>query len=230
MGFFENRRYRGAIKELHRHEAAQRQLFDEAEFSEIPTKGLLAIVVSAGLLAQDRGLPIEERNRLQDGYQEQRLRKADKIKQVSDQTGAHASAEILEEPNKDTVLDYLACRTVSSMVFIGPGTATHAQINAWGQEIDWRDAAKNTDHLKMGYFNQFMYGEEPIKGKLCIPLGTFVVSNPFNVMVSVNPSGEERDDIDRLSVMPTLGLGQSVTSQIVDYSERLKTRIEFKDQ
>jgi hypothetical protein len=221
MGILENRRFRRDVKQLEQFEQKWQELDDAHEYSELPHTGLLAIVVSSGLTAQQRlRLPRDEYNSQFGKNREVRMAHAEQIKAASDSHHRHAEAVILEDETVDRILDHVASKLVASMVFIGPGTATHAGVNYWGNELTWAEVARETTHLKLGHVDQMMYGLEQINGRFCVPLGTFAVSNPANALVVANLRGEQ-DEVENMLIMKPFKHDQSLTGQIVDYTHTL---------
>lgn len=213
MSYFERRKTQRELAELKQFDANNRKLFLQEEFSNLPQAGHLAIFMSTATSGpQRRQYYIQDIN--------DRDSKARQILAAGKQT--HESAEIILDPTKREVFDYLRDKLVSSMIFIAPGTATHAKLNST-ELVNWQEMAKKTKHLKTGNIDQFMYGLHPIQGDYCIPLGTFSVCNPENVLVATNLGGPPQEEVENMGVVPPYTQRCGLLSQIVQYSEALPT-------
>jgi hypothetical protein len=219
MGFF-NRNRQQAVREIERleyFEAQRRELREAGKYSVEPRIGHMAIFVSeasSGWGIKDKDLRLEMRQ----ADLESRETKAKALLARGMQT--HHSAEILFNPQKQEVFDYLRDRAVASMVFLAPGTVTHAKVNIGEREVlEWDELAERTRHLKTGNIDQFMYGLHPIKGNYYVPMGMFSVARPEDIIVSVNLGGDREAEVQAMDVMPPFRSDNALVPQIVRFSE-----------
>lgn len=197
------------LKILSRYQAESRGLFMAQAFSRIPRLGHVAIFVSQAPSTHDKGQPIPD-------WLNRRTDKAEAL--LAAHATKHASGEIIVDPDKRDVFHYLRHKTVSSMVFLAPGTMTHAKINMH-EELHWQEMAKERTHLKTGHIEQYMYGQYPISGHIGAPLGAFAIRYPDRLFVAMNLGRSTEAEFMNAERMPTLKSREGLVDDLQAYSQ-----------
>lgn len=91
-------------------------------------------------------------------------------------------AEVAIDASRDDITRLIQDPSIASMFMIGNGSLSSLILDV-EDRFDWHDAARATNHLKLGGFVQRQCGG--LSRRFNVPLGLFVVEDPRNVHAAV---------------------------------------------